>query len=1590
MSVKEVDGSCKEWLCNEPQVYQTSTSQVIDRIISDDGNRPIQRSEPKTPLLFQELLTLVEKATAGFFLKISLAKIIIHVISGKPLNEISSNSYEYSMALQWINNAVEGVMDDPFRSFLEIILNAIDAGVSSNEAVGQFGLGLKSAFAFLTLKETNGGKIFINTQSEYAKGIRLDFEYDCESKEIYVEFKSIDSGYTFDSGTSVKVIPNFPFSSDSLKKIAKYTFHASQTTKAILRINFNNEVQTVGNSRSNHLVEVDITPGLLQVRDYGRGITPLETLANMLNIGNSTKKEAKTSSQRKGECFFYFSLDRRENHRPQVKIFVNSIVVFEQEIPFQFKINEYLDICVHLPYCPQVTSRNQILIHPKIILDLIDKTLVESVTHPRLICALYVALQAWENHSSNEEIKSVYTTYLKERLTEWINDHPDVLVINIEHASFFNHLLPSDVNRIFLLPSLANFNFRRLEKFLQLYLAEKCVLELEQIAITGRLIPGRNIAFVGDSILQKPTDFKFWNLIFFPRSWLNKGSREVLVEEISYTFPHLRPLKENELGFLFDKLELIRKSYFEVPKNFEEELKHFNALLSANDLLNVLSKEQRTRLENFRQSYLTLLGHALNFDLSKETSTYVCYKKKITSIYEKSTWNFYSPILQKTLKLLKAHPLLYNKILDWTIEHWSNIAEVHDNPTENKPRLLSGEILVMPGPTYTSPIGLLAFLINNRIDLQIIFQIIQESRNLYDFMILGNLISLAKQKSTLRIMQFSSTSNYYEKRIICYALRHYIEYILHCQITFEELKGWYFTNIWGSVDSMKVDSYLEKFVSNIAETHKKLENHPRDSFITSDVTLSLASTQVSFSIKQLIQAIIFYPNLRQVFMQGRLREGLSYICEQKGITTDRVQQLIQSTNAQPYYQACGVALLRHSVEALRTHFFTNKDILFKVEMLSHGRIYFSVQNFVGFHSLSELLDFFVIDHKNNDIFILYKRARQVIITTRVLLENKVYIVSVTPNLNVGDLQVRIVEASEEFLKKNPNFTGTKIEVCTLPVDGKIVHAEYLNAHSSFRLALESSNLMQDEINLWLYNNNDWENVRNSFVEIFRCHANIAVSRTSSVHQQSFVTIGGVFFQSFALFNKHYKVMPPNFFRYFQNGINLDLPNQYGKVLQNRCEIILTAEQIHELRVTLANAFYLQKFEESKGNCFIYSDENGHIGNIDQFYIIKYPDQFAEYLQDCEEGRDLQSIENFMTHFIPSVLHNSPYKNFREYLAFYVTAVINLRQKFLSRINEEFRARETTILANAKGGYYSQQRWAEIVLRLKTLIEKWKNELLHHKSEMSWIPVPNIPKDQAAFLKNLFDHGVLPWIKKKFNPGEFPIIDDTTIRRKFASVLKSEVEELPPLLLQLNGKNITDYRILLSLTSKALEVLMECLSEYCKLYLQRINVKLASPIVLPQYNENSTTAASYHRNGNLIKINFRHVNVDEFFELLSCIAARGNKKVLEIMYKLFVPNLTAGCLINHELEHCIQNQVCKEGFHGYVKNIEGHWVPFESSAISRANHVIYFRFLLEWRNVVEKILSRVSGQMDFEVFVQLSKLLRTERINHYVMSRCCKS
>lgn len=493
------------------------------------------------------------------------------------------NPIRQRMAGHWIRNAALRIFSDDLRSFLELVVNARDAMLPAEQAVGKFGMGFFSILSFLAHEETEGATIEIDTRQRVAGTIN-HYKVLIEKAGEYAKWDDKDISFTFHAyrgesgekpGTTIKIKPKVgEFSPASLQKLCGYIYYVKPIPSVKIKVScplVQGGLFEIGNDDTRGKIVVLLAPYELGVKDEGSGMSFETILTSLLIPSTSTKGITSLEdlrAQAKHEGIRLPNLTswqgKPDKGSSYFLITVNDIVVVHKKIdkPVYDQYGNIQDIEIQMPQATQLTiARDELSILPNTesfeetwVKDIIKKT-IDDATSGAATCpletlmALYRGLCAWEDQTALHYIKGRFTHLFKQALEDKLSgEKSKIVAVSAQNfkelRKIFDILRDPWIDRnIVLLPledDLVSNNYSNLERIL-VERAEKKIVDkngLEADALKQNIAQGIKLIFVEDRLLDgKIKSFGLRTVLFVPRSFLPiGGTREEQINKLFNKF----------------------------------------------------------------------------------------------------------------------------------------------------------------------------------------------------------------------------------------------------------------------------------------------------------------------------------------------------------------------------------------------------------------------------------------------------------------------------------------------------------------------------------------------------------------------------------------------------------------------------------------------------------------------------------------------------------------------------------------------------------------------------------------------------------------------------------------------------------------------------------------------------------------------------------------------------------------------------------------------------------------------------------------------------------------------------------------------
>ena len=228
-------------------------------------------------------------------------------------NKTQFDAIKAKIASQMTNYALTQTTLSIEQAFLGLIANGYDAMLASQPSHSTYGIGFFLALRFLTLNETKGTKIIIDTiyrnddisLSAYTMLLTHDKHPLTQTEDIHIAITPFNPKKTISqTGTTISILPILQdrrFSTELLKKIDDYIKPLSPDLPILITHGMHQEIRGTlakihennaqGDALSGNIgIEVLLQPERLEICDKGTGISLETALTKLLIPWQSTKQ----------------------------------------------------------------------------------------------------------------------------------------------------------------------------------------------------------------------------------------------------------------------------------------------------------------------------------------------------------------------------------------------------------------------------------------------------------------------------------------------------------------------------------------------------------------------------------------------------------------------------------------------------------------------------------------------------------------------------------------------------------------------------------------------------------------------------------------------------------------------------------------------------------------------------------------------------------------------------------------------------------------------------------------------------------------------------------------------------------------------------------------------------------------------------------------------------------------------------------------------------------------------------------------------------------------------------------------------------
>lgn len=500
------------------------------------------------------------------------------LIRGKDAGELAKQ-----MSKHWLKDAAKRIFHQPLRSFLELVVNSLDASLDAEKSVGKFGMGFMSILSFLEHPETQGASIHIETTFEEGKNQELSsysMELDKEDEDYQILFQDIEAKK--ESGAAITITPKSgQFSKNTLDQLFTYCQSLQFYEHGKIEVKYEGATYMIGEGEE-VLAWVTLQKDSLSVRDKGCGISK-EIACKKLFVPSSSTKKVQVLRTYPPQLPTVKKYNGKKDDLSHFLISINGVLVID--LPLSGTKGD--DLLLKMPPTTKLTlARDAVENRPatirylkSVILSTIEASF-KSEEAASCLEFLYKGLKTWEEQvSSIDEAK--LSTYLITTLQSTLKANPELIPYPLEHRVELRSLFFAN-DSIVALPSALLFD--HFELFEQL-LAKKITDKRKD------LIAGKIVFFVEN--ISKVSAFGLKNCLFAPLSFLaDHPNLELLQCRLIHQFvdegKSLDVYQAGDMKQALSNLRVLRPYLFctgkDTPTNFNKiSFKNLNLFIDADD-----------------------------------------------------------------------------------------------------------------------------------------------------------------------------------------------------------------------------------------------------------------------------------------------------------------------------------------------------------------------------------------------------------------------------------------------------------------------------------------------------------------------------------------------------------------------------------------------------------------------------------------------------------------------------------------------------------------------------------------------------------------------------------------------------------------------------------------------------------------------------------------------------------------------------------------------------------------------------------------------------------------------------------------------
>jgi len=419
------------------------------------------------------------------------------------------------LSIHWLKNAATRIFPNPLRSFLELVVNGLDASVPPSNSVGKFGMGFISILGLFDHAETDGCTIGVETTAKNEEGIFTSLRMELFKNQANYQFILKNQPSQDETGTCITLKPKKgKFSKETLDTLMLYCWALQFYEHGKIEVSYEGNIYSIGEG-SRTVVWVTLDHTRLIVEDKGCGMTE-EVICKKLFVPSSSTKNAEKENTTDVHLPEFKTYRGKKNTHPHFLISINGPVVID--IPFNNSANSQ-DLLLKMPASTRLTlardaieNRPETIHYLKKVIDATVQASVSSKENAILLDALCKGLKTWE--AMTPSIAETHlSAYLHQSVLKFLQESAHI-PYPLEQADALKPLLPNNEKLIPFPKDLLFAHFGAFENLLEEhYRAEKM----------DTLIAGKSVLFTD---MDKVTSLGLKNWIFAPKSLIESNPTE--------------------------------------------------------------------------------------------------------------------------------------------------------------------------------------------------------------------------------------------------------------------------------------------------------------------------------------------------------------------------------------------------------------------------------------------------------------------------------------------------------------------------------------------------------------------------------------------------------------------------------------------------------------------------------------------------------------------------------------------------------------------------------------------------------------------------------------------------------------------------------------------------------------------------------------------------------------------------------------------------------------------------------------------------------------------------------------------------------